>query len=199
MNGIDKITARIRDDAKTESEAALAEARREVEEILKDFDKEAASRAEETARRGALQADEQYKRRESIADLEARKKVLEAKQDMLDTAFARVPEAINSLPDEKYISFLSNLAALHSRSGTEQVLLSADDVDKYGGAVIAAANKALKAQGKPASLTLSGESADIDGGLILREGDIEVNCAIGTILQFIREEISGEVANVLFG
>jgi len=198
MSGVDKITMRIRSDAKEESEALLAEARREVEEMLKDYEKEAVKQAEETARRGELQADEHYKRRESVMELEARKKVLEAKQEMLDMAFSRVPDVITSLPDDMYIEFLSRLAARHTRTGMEQILLTKDDLGKYGVKVLLLANGLLAAEGKPAALSLADEAADINGGLILREGDVEVNCTIDTVLHFIREELSGEVADVLF-
>jgi len=198
MDGIDKITARIRSNAKAESDAVIAEAKLEVEEMLKVYEKEAVKQAEETARRGELKAAEHYNRREAIAELEARKKVLEAKQEMLDIAFNRVTKAITSLPVDMYIEFLSRLAARNSRTGIEQVLLTKDDREKYGAQVLLLANGLLAAEEKHAGMSLSDETADIDGGLILRDGDVEVNCTIGVILQLIREEISGEVANVLF-
>ena len=198
MNGIDRITERIRSEAKAESDAAIAEARREVAETLKEYEKEAAAHAEEVIRRGEFQAEEHQKRREAVAELEARKKVLEAKQEMLDVAFSRVPEAIVALPDERYIEYLSKLAAMHTRTGREQILLADDDINVYGAAVVSAANALLAAEGKPAELSLLKEDAGIYCGIILRDGNVEVNCSIETILHFVREELSGEVANVLF-
>ena len=49
-----------------------------------------------------------------------------------------------------------------------------------------------------ALLTLSKETADIDGGLILRSGSVEVNCAFETQLRMLREEMAAQVAGILF-
>ena len=38
-------------------------------------------------------------------------------------------------------------------------------------------------------LTLSGETREMAGGLILRDGQVEVNCAFETQLRVLREEI----------
>ena len=198
MDGIDRITARIRNDAEVESAEAIARAESEVKEMLNGYDQEAVRRAEEVTRRSALQADLHHKRREAVAELEARKEVLAAKQEMLDIVFARVPRAIYKLPDRGYIDYLAKLAVQHSRTGKEQILLSKRDLDEHGAAVLPAINALLAAEGKKTGMTLSDETVEIAGGLILRDGDIEVNCAIETLLHFIREELSGEVAEILF-
>lgn len=199
MNGIYRITSRIRSEAEAESKAAIAEAWCEVDDMLKDYEQEAIRQAEETARRGIFQAEEHHNRREAAAELEARKKVLEAKQEMVDLAFSLVPKAIYDLPDEGYIEYLARLAVRHSHTGTEQIVLGEEDLGLYGMAVIDAANALLVSEGKPAGFSLADETADIYGGLILRDGDVDVNCSIETILHFIREDISGEVADILFG
>jgi len=198
MSGIEKITARIKRDAEAETEAALAEARREAEEVINHYETEAAKQAGEMTRRGAAQADERFKRLEGVAELEAGKNVLAVKQEMLNTAFSRAAEAIVKLPDEKYVKFLSELAVRYSHTGKEQVFLSKTDLEKHGAKVVSSANATLAAQGKPASLSLSDKAADIDGGLILKEGNVEINCTIDTILQLTRDKISTEVAEVLF-
>ena len=144
-------------------------------------------------RRGASLADERLQRLLGVAELEAGKNTLAAKQEMLDMAFNKAALAIAELPDEKYVDFLSQLAVRYSRTGNEQILLSKEDKDKYGERVLKAANAA-----KNASFTLAGETVDIDGGLLLREGLVEINCTISTIVYFTRDKISGEVADVLF-
>ena len=49
-----------------------------------------------------------------------------------------------------------------------------------------------------AMLTLSGETREIDGGLILRDGQVEVNCAFETQLRVLREDMTAQVAAILF-
>jgi len=198
MSGIENITTRIKRDAETETEAALAGARHEADEVIKNFEAEAEKQAGEMTRRGAAQADERFKRLEGVAELEAGKNLLAAKQEMLNIAFSHAAEVISKLPADKYIDFLSKLAAQYSLTGTEQLILSKGDLDKYGSKILSSANAALAAKGAAAALTLSDKPAEIDGGLILKEGDVETNCSLSTIMQLTRADISADVAEVLF-
>lgn len=49
-----------------------------------------------------------------------------------------------------------------------------------------------------AMLTLAEETREMDGGLILRDGQVEVNCAFETQLRVLREDMTAEVAAILF-
>ena len=49
-----------------------------------------------------------------------------------------------------------------------------------------------------ALLTLSQETREMDGGLILREGNVEINCAFETQLRLLRGSMAAEVAGILF-
>ena len=51
---------------------------------------------------------------------------------------------------------------------------------------------------KAGMLKLSEQSADIDGGLILRFGRVELNCSLSTVLQDLRREMEGRIAAILF-
>ena len=68
----------------------------------------------------------------------------------------------------------------------------------YGKKVTAAANSALAAQGRPAELTLADDVRDIDGGAVLKDGNIEVNCSLASLIEAKREELSVETAQNLF-
>ena len=60
-------------------------------------------------------------------------------------------------------------------------------------------NKAYKSlDNLPAMLTLAQETREMDGGLILRDGQVEVNCAFETQLRVLREDMTAEVAAILF-
>ena len=61
--------------------------------------------------------------------------------------------------------------------------------------VVTGANALLQGT---AMLTLSQETRDMAGGLTLRDGNVEVNCAFETQLRVLREEMAAEVAGILF-
>ena len=50
-----------------------------------------------------------------------------------------------------------------------------------------------------AKLTLSDETGDFKGGLILRRGNIEVNCTAELLVELARGDMSAEIAGLLFG
>ena len=50
-----------------------------------------------------------------------------------------------------------------------------------------------------AMLTLAEETRPMDGGFILSDGAVEVNCTFDTLIRLQRGALAGEVAKVLFG
>ena len=51
---------------------------------------------------------------------------------------------------------------------------------------------------KGTALTLSDETVDIEGGCILRRGKISYNASLEKLLSNAREELTAEVAGILF-
>ena len=64
--------------------------------------------------------------------------------------------------------------------------------------MVTKANEILKKAGKPAALTLSEETRAFQGGLLVCDGDVEVNCTFETLVRLARSEVVGEVTAVLF-
>ena len=55
-----------------------------------------------------------------------------------------------------------------------------------------------KIVGVGAQLTLSQDTRNIQGGLILSDGEIEMNCTFETLVRLQREQLEREVARTLF-
>ena len=111
MDGIEKITGRIAADTEAEIASIQAEARRQADEITARYEAQAKREAEEIAARGRRSAEERQARLASVAQLDARKLELAAKQEMLAKAYDRAMERLTSLPDEEYVGLLAGLAA----------------------------------------------------------------------------------------
>lgn len=198
MNGIEKITQRILDDAQQEADRVLAEAQAQAESIRAQFEAQAARESEDAQRRSNERAQERESNLAGAAQLEARKEILAAKQVMLDKAFVKAEEQLHAMKGDAYVKLLAGLAAQASVSGAEQIVLSAEDKDAYGDKVLEASNKRLADGGKPAKLTLADDSRATGGGLLLRDGKVETNCTFETLLRLTRGDVAGEVAAVLF-
>ena len=181
----------------TEAEIAAirAEARRQADEITARYEAQAKREAEEIAARGRRSAEERQARLASVAQLDARKLELAAKQEMLAKAYDRAMERLTRLPDEEYVGLLAGLAAEASSTGREEVILSQKDRARYGKQVVTQANERLG----DGHLTLSVQTRPIRGGLILSDGDVEVNCTFETLVRLLRGEMDRTVVEVLFG
>ena len=124
MDGIEKITGRIAADTEAEIASIQAEARRQADEITARYEAQAKREAEEIAARGRRSAEERQARLASVAQLDARKLELAAKQEMLAKAYDRAAGAADSPPDGEYVGPLAGLAAEGVVHGTEEVILS---------------------------------------------------------------------------
>lgn len=196
MNGIEKIIDRIRGDAQTEIDAVLDEARAEAAQITARYEAQARAEADEILKRGRAAAAEREERLASMAQMEGRKAELCAKQEVIEEAFALALKKLQALPEEQCVELLANLAAQASVTGKETLIFSAADRERLGRKVVAAANAILARDA--AMLTLSEETRSIDGGFILSDGAVEVNCSFATLVRLQKSEITGEVSRVLF-
>ena len=194
MNGIEKITARIAEDGKAENDALLAQARAQAAEIAAKYQAEAKAAADEILAQGRRNAEARARHLDSTAQMECRKAVLAAKQDVIEEAFQAAHKKLLDLPQAEYVTFLAGLAAKASVTGKEKLIFSADDRAQVGKDVVAAANKKLPA----GALTLAEETRPMDGGFILSDGAVEVNCTFDTLIRLQRGALAGEVAKVLF-
>ena len=157
--------------------------------------------------------------------MEARKTLLAAKQEMVEKAYQRAMEKLRSLPREQYTELLAAMLVRASSTGREEVIFSPEDRSGVGKAAVARANELLAKAAAPdlplgdgvladllnravagvsaiaqgtAMLTVSQETRSTDGGFILRDGRIEVNCTFGALIRAERERTAGEAAKLLF-
>ncbi len=197
MNGIEKITSRILGDAQAEADAILAEAKERCDALRADYDQKAQAEYWSLVRAGVKETEARVQNLGRTAELEARKNVLAFKQSLVDEAFAQAEEAVCNLPEEQYVDFLARQAAQAARTGMEEVLFNEKDAAGCGKKAVAKANALLKERGLYPKLTVSAETRPIRGGLILKEGDIEVNCTVEKLTQLYRGRLAAQVAELL--
>ena len=193
MKGLDKIIGRIRADAMAEIDAIRAEGDAKAAEVKAAYEVQAQSLLASEAER-SRQAAESLSERSVRGDaMDKSKAILAAKQECIDKAFELAAGKLRELPREEYISVLAALAAA-SGVGDEEIILSAADAAAVGAQVVEKANAAKDG----AAFTLSTETRELEGGLILKRGDVEVNCAFATQLRLLRQTMAADVAAILF-
>lgn len=227
MEGIEKITAKIVQDAQAEITRMNQETDEKVRSIAEVAQAQADKETADTLARGQRAAQERLERLKSAAKMEQRKLELAARQEMLAQAFELALEKLCSLPEEAYVQLLTRLVLEASTTGREQLVFSPQDRARVGKQVVVAANEAMVKQVAPelpdaitdtkvgaflgkvvnsttamvtgtGMLTLSEETRPMKGGFVLVDGDVEVNCAFETLVRLQREKLEKEVDQVLF-
>ena len=198
MNGIQAITAQIIADAQTEADQILAQARARAKECLSAYQEQAYIQSTALLERSERESALREERLSHAAILAARNLRLSTEQEMRERAFAAALKQLSELPDGEYVGLLAGLAGLAaeaSSTGREEVILSQKDRARYGKQVVTQANERLG----DGHLTLSVQTRPIRGGLILSDGDVEVNCTFETLVRLLRGEMDRTVVEVLFG
>lgn len=196
MDGIEKITQRINAAAAEECAAIAQKAAEECEVIRAAYAQKVQRAYESAVHNGELEIKLDADRVIRNAKLDARKDILFAKQEILDAAFDAAMQKLCNLPEDEYVAWMSGLACKASGGKGELIFNQRDRA--VGEKVVAGANEALRSQGKKAELSLSSEIGDMEAGFMLRDGRLEVNCTLQSLLNSKRQEIAAKVAEELF-
>lgn len=198
MTNIEKITSRIIGEAQAEAARISEQAQKEVIRLDLENDEKIKSTVTDILSRARKNAENILERGQSAADMETAKYTLSEKQRIISEVFDKTAEHLSRLPKEEYIETVSKIAAKASETGSEELVMSERDKIAVGDEVVSAANVLLSAQGRKAGLTLSNETRPIIGGVILKNGRIEINCAFDVLVSGKRDELIGDVAAMLF-
>lgn len=194
MRGTEKIIAHIQADAKAKADEILAQAERQCSTIREEYETKAGETYGEKIRSGVKACEDLAESKSRIAKMESKKSILALKQELVSSAFAKAREKLLALPAEQYLAFLADLAVKAAPDGKGEIVLNAADREAYGAALVKAANARINGQ-----LTLSKESGDFAGGLIVKNGDVAVNNTVELLIDMCRGDIAADVAKVLFG
>ncbi len=198
MKGIDKITSRIIADAEAECRDVKRESDERCAAVRAENEKRAQDEYWRLVREGVKDTEQRVQRMDRTARLEAKKSVLNMKQEAVSRAFDLAKDKIAELPERDSAAFPVGEAAEAAITGQEEVIFCERDRKSVGAKAVKAANELLAAKGMPGLLTLSDATRDMAGGLMLKQGDIEVNCTVDTLLDLTRDELAARVADVLF-
>ena len=192
MKGIENIIKKIADEASVESEKILSDARAEADAILSSYEKKVAEKKADAVSRAVSRAEEARLRLVGGYRLDERQKTLAKKQELIASAFDAAYEKLNALEGEERADILARLALRAANGAAGEIILSAEDKEKL-------ADEISEKISENAELKISDEVRPISGGLIFKRGATEVNCTFCALIDEMREVMSREVADILFG
>lgn len=218
MTGLSKITDKILDEARREAAAKLREADAECARITAEYKQRADEIENRLNAEAKAEASEIVSRARSGEATAHKNILLKTQGEMIDSAFETAEKELISLSGDERLELLAGLltAAMQAEWEAEQaradiygegeepvyeVMLTPKDREHLGESVIG--NFKRRIVGKDMAdiasrVVLCEGSADIEGGLIVRVGNVEINCSISSIIARIRSELEVKVAKILF-
>ncbi|QAT50637.1 hypothetical protein EQM14_13190 [Caproiciproducens sp. NJN-50] len=196
MTGLDKIIQDITSESDSAVNAMLEKARAQAEEIRSQAGKDAAEQCAAVGRRAEEEAAMIRERAESAAALQIRKAVLGAKQQLIADIIEKAKQSLYALPDDEYFKLILKMAVKNALPREGEILFSPADLKRLPAGFEAALNAAVKGQG--ASLRVSGQARNIDGGFVLSYGGIEENCSFSALFDARRDELQDKVNQLVF-
>lgn len=186
--GGEEILARILEASRQAAAATQEQAERKAAARLDE--ERAAIAAQDEADRAAeqVQAERQLRAAQSAAALSVRNARLARRREEIDRTLQETLAHLRALPDEAYFALLGRLAAAHREGEGGELLLSAADLRRAPADFAASLG-----------VTLCQTPAAIDGGCILRWGDIEENLTFEALLEERRDEMEDVICRELWG
>lgn len=195
MSGLDKILAEIRDEAAAEAKQALDAAQSQADRILAQAKEDSQAQADKILAAAKQDVADIERSRESALALQRRQRTLAQKQALLAETLQKAQDAILALPEDVYFDLLVRLAQKAAEPGEGVLLLNPADKKR---APANFAKKLAAALPQGASLSISADTRDIDGGFVLKYGDVEENCSIGDMFNARADEFSDLIRDTLF-
>jgi len=194
---LEDLIAKINHEAEEQAAGIGKEADEEAEALKTKRRAEIGKEAEQIAHRGDSAADSERGRILSLASLEARKRVLAARQEAIGQVIDEALKRIRSLPAEEYFALLEKgILSIDDIEGEQELILSQEDKNRLPSDFLDRVNPRLR---EDCNISLSEETREIGGGFILRKGKMEENFSLVALLQEMRNDLEIEIAKALFG
>lgn len=191
--GIENITADIINDAKNIAEDSLANAEKKKQEIINNAKNEVEVITKTATQKAAKDAEDLKNRKISAAELQKRKMILNAKQEIIKKSYDAALEKLKTMQSEEYLIFLAQeIVKISNCEGN--IILNAKDRKNIGEKLVKTVNEKLGAE----KVLLSNDTVQASGWFVLKRGNVEINSTFEALLDSMKDELTREIANVLF-
>ena len=196
MTGLEKMKSQILDEANRSAGEILEQAKKEADAVMAEARKNAEAECQRISEKSEADAESLKGRAESSCDLQKRKAVLKAKQEVISEILKRAYKKMLASDTETYFDIIRKMLNKYVLPEEGEICFYSDDKKRMPDgfekeiAAIAAA--------KGGKLIVSKEERNIQGGFVLIYGGIEENCTFKAMFDSRRGELSDKVHALLF-
>ncbi len=181
-DGANKIVSSIISEAQSKANAIIQEAEEEASTILKGGEEEAASEKERILENAKKQSAMKYQQLISEAKMNARRAELEAREELIQTAFKNAEEELEKIGSGSSEEYKNSLKKIVEEASVEigggELVLSTkeDDVAKIKDAIPSLEKDIEAKTGNKTNLEIEDSIRTIGGALVkTKDGAVEVN------------------------
>lgn len=220
MNNLAKILEKIDKVGQERVEAIQAQCDEKLAKLSEETARAIATL--EDAHKAAVEKDASAirTREKASAAMQCREILLDEKASLMKAVYAKAEQKILSLPEDAYATFLTELAASAITERVETVRFlqneykdeafgaepevytlhfSQSDKETYGKRVLADVQKQVAAVlNEIPDIQLGEDTVHISGGVVVRYGDTETNCALSVLLAGLKDKLDPVVNQTLF-
>lgn len=220
MTGLEKITERILAEGREKARAIMKEAEEDCTRMATEYAERTEAVRREYAERGVTDGEKLVEDAKAEAVRMHDQIIADARRSVMDAVIEGAKKKLCSSKAGKYrelmVALLSSALIEQDRAERERaergeeitpvarfdVLMNSSDHDILGTDVVDEARRLVGRRigtDKAARVMLSHERITLDGGLMLRYGDVMVDLSIHTLLARVCQQMQGELEDVLFG
>lgn len=190
MTSSEKILAGIAEESKAQADKINSDAEKQAADIIAAAREEAESEAEKIKAEAEKKAELIINSGKSSAELLKRDTALKCRRGLIEKALITVADTVNAYGDKDYFDFLLTLIKKEKLNGKGEVYLSVKDKARD--------TASFKSELEALGFTLSDNFADINGGFILKYGDIQINGELSALIHEKRDVLTDELNKALF-
>ncbi len=190
MTSSEKILAGIAEESKAQADKINSDAEKQAADIIAAAREEAESEAEKIKAEAEKKAELIINSGKSSAELLKRDTALKCRRGLIEKALITVADTVNAYSDKDYFDFLLTLIKKEKLNGKGEVYLSVKDKARD--------TASFKSELEALGFTLSDNFADINGGFILKYGDIQINGELSALIHEKRDVLTDELNKALF-
>lgn len=197
MTGLEMLLNHIHEEALETEKGIINDAKAKAQEIKKQGEIEAQENYNKLMVEGKEKIELYRKRAESSALLQRKKRVLEAKQVLIEAAFLHAKATLLELPDEIYFETILKMLSSYAKARQGEIAFAKKDLARMPQAFEEKINTSIQSV-EGAYLKINPMPRNIEGGFILIYEDIEENCSFEALLLENKENLQDKVCSVLF-
>ena len=197
MSGLDEILNIIDEQRIQNEESIIGAATQKAAAIRSEGEQKAQKAYSEQLEKGQTDAKRDFVNACASVDSDMKRKVLDSKVKLIDSAIEATLERLAKLPEDEYFAMLKRLAEQKLRKGSGVISLSANDLKRLPADFETDIRSSAEKLG--GTLEISKKPADISDGFILSYGLISENCSFRAIIESERDEVRDTAAAKLFG